>query len=84
MKLRKSAFSAASRQFKCCGMVHLNFGVAVINLTLEDTIAVTETLQEVSEALRKHLHAHDPVNADQATLDSSGYLIYGNFQAKLP
>jgi hypothetical protein len=62
-----------------CGVVHLNIGFAVINLSPEATIAVTETLKEVSAKLRKQMEIMDPVNSDQATLDSMGNVIVGKF-----
>jgi hypothetical protein len=38
-----------------CGLVHLSFGPAVVNATPETVIALSETLREVSAALRAKL-----------------------------
>lgn len=38
-----------------CGVVHLNFGVAVINVTAETAVAISETLREVATELRSKL-----------------------------
>ena len=67
-----------------CGVVHLNFGPAVIHVTAETTIAITETLKEVAAQLRKQLAAYDPVNADQAAIDPSGNVIIGRFPGAMP
>lgn len=62
-----------------CGVVHLSFGVAVINVSIETAIAITETLKEVSTDLRNRLQCHDPMNADQATIDPASNVVYGRF-----
>ena len=62
-----------------CGVVHMNFGCAIINVSSETAIAITETLKEVSHQLRQQLESNDPMNADQATIDSSGNVIKGRF-----
>ena len=45
-----------------CGVVHLCFGAATINLTAEALIAVSETLKEVTASLRQKLHSSLPDN----------------------
>ena len=38
-----------------CGVVHMNFGCAIINVSYETAIAITETLKDVSTELKRHL-----------------------------
>ena len=38
-----------------CGVVHLNFGYSVVNVSPEAAIAITETLKELSSELRKRV-----------------------------
>lgn len=38
-----------------CGVVHMSFGCAVINVSPEAAIAISETLREVLGDLRTHL-----------------------------
>ena len=44
-----------------CGVVHLSFGPTVINATPETVIALSETLREVSQELRRRLAAPENV-----------------------
>ncbi len=62
-----------------CGIIHLNFGPAVINVTAEVMIAITETLKEAASELRTRLNAEDPVNSGEAAIDVSGNVIVGRF-----
>lgn len=39
-----------------CGVVHLCFGPTTLNLSPESVVAVTETLKEISAALRAEGH----------------------------
>jgi hypothetical protein len=45
-----------------CGVIHLCFGAATINLTSEALIAVSETLREVATTLRQQMNASVPAN----------------------
>lgn len=62
-----------------CGVIHLNFGPAIINMTPEALIAVSETLREVALEVRKRIAREDPVNADDAAIDPNGNIVWGRF-----
>ena len=62
-----------------CGVVHLSFGPAIINVTAEAMIAITETMKDVAATLRQQLAGEDAVNADEVSIDASGNVIFGRF-----
>ena len=63
-----------------CGVVHLSFGCATINVSSKTAIAITETLKEVTLELRRKLDSMEQLNEDTAAIDSNGNVVYGNFQ----
>jgi hypothetical protein len=64
-----------------CGVVHLSFGPAIINVTQETAIAISETLREVSLELRKRIACYDPADADQAANNPNSNVVLGRFPA---
>src|SRR5689334_2792438 len=61
-----------------CGIIHLCFGATTLNLAPEALIAVTETLKDLSDAIKMKMKA-DPINADAATIGPGGVVVRGNF-----
>jgi hypothetical protein len=66
-----------------CGVVHLSFGSAVIHVSSKAAIAITETLREVSQELRKQLESDSVASGstpvELAEADSIGNLVYVRF-----
>lgn len=56
-----------------CGVVHLSFGSTVLNLSPQVTVAITETLKELSENIRS-----------RQVGEACGNVIRGPFRERRP
>ncbi len=61
-----------------CGVVHLNFGPTLLNLSPEVLVAVSETLKEVAQGIRLKWN-EDLARVDHLTPETDGTVIQGRF-----
>jgi hypothetical protein len=66
-----------------CGVIHLCFGPTTLNLSAEAFLAVTETLKELSAAVRfKRGSGTSGRNSSSIASDVSGTVIQGHFPVR--